>query len=74
MQILATALKQRLAEIEAVQERARMQHEVVQTIRVAGSICNQRSKAELVHELKTLLPPFFGFEAVGVMLLSLIHI
>ena len=40
LQIIATALKQKLVEIDAVQERLRMQQEVVQTIKVAGSICN----------------------------------
>jgi len=45
-----------------------MQNEVVETIRLAGTICTQRSQPELVRLLKKHLPIFFGFQGVGVML------
>ena len=45
-----------------------MEREVLATIDLAGTICNQRSQPELVKLMKKMLPPYFGFEAVGVML------
>jgi len=37
-------------------------------IKIAGTICNQRSKAALVNSIKTVLPQFMGFEEVGLVL------
>ena len=45
-----------------------MQNEVLDTIWMAGVICNQRSKAELIKHIKDLLTKFFGFEQAGVLL------
>ena len=45
-----------------------MQNEVVDSIKLAGSICTQRSQAELIRLLRKHLPVFFGFQAVGILL------
>ena len=52
----------------ALQSCKEMEKEVLATIDLAGVLCNQRSQPELVKLVKKLLPPYFGFEAVGVML------
>ena len=44
-----------------------MEKEVLDTIKIAGVLCNQKTQAELVRHIKQLLPGFFGFEEVGVM-------
>lgn len=53
--------------ISALLRREAMQIEVAQSIRIAGRICNQRSKTALLREIQESLPDFFGFKEVGLM-------
>jgi len=66
-QILTVAINLKLDQLSSAQQRRAMEREVLDTIEIAGLLCNQRSQAELVRNIKQLLPGFFGFEEVGVM-------
>lgn len=68
VQLVATVLKLKLDQINSIQRKIEMEDEVLQTIKIAGIICNQRSQPELIKQFKLLLPAFFGFESVGVMM------
>lgn len=62
LNMIGNVLKLKLDQLQAIRKRKEMQEEVLETIKIAGIICNQRSLAELVKHIKILLPPFFGFE------------
>ena len=54
-------------QLQATKKESDMQKEVVQTIKLAGTICTQRSQQELVRLLRKHLPLFFGFQDVGIL-------
>lgn len=66
--LLSNILSLKLDQLQAQKQESDMQQEVIQTIELAGTICTQRSQPELVRLLRKHLPPFFGFQGVGVLL------
>jgi hypothetical protein len=67
LSLIKTVMEVKLDNIYALQQRKTMQREVLQAIKLSGTICNQRNKISLLREMKQQLPRFFGFEDVGVV-------
>lgn len=65
---VASVFGLKISELYFLHKKSDMQHEVLRTIELAGKICTQRSQPELISIMKSHLPEFFGFEAVGIML------
>jgi hypothetical protein len=58
----------KLDKIIAEQEIIVKETEVLNTIRLASNICTQKNYRDLLRKMKETLPPFFGFESVGILL------
>ena len=58
----------RLERRNALQEVKRREQQVVDTLKLTSEICTQRHHEGLFRKMKECLPPFFGFQAVGVLM------
>lgn len=68
LSLIVSVINMKFDQIISNEASEALKEDVLQTIRLAGKICTQRSYAELVRNLKQSLPRYFGFQAVGVML------
>lgn len=68
MKMVTAVFQMKLDKLIAEQEIVTKEEEVVNTIQLASSICTQRSYRDLLRVMKTALPKFFGFDALGILL------
>lgn len=52
LSVIKCFIKIKLDNLYAIQRRKDMQREVLDSIRLAGTICNQRDKIALIKEMK----------------------
>ena len=60
----------RLERRNALKEVKRREQQVVDTLKLTSEICTQRHHEGLFGRMKDNLPGFFGFQAVGVLMLN----
>lgn len=68
MKILSDVLKIKIYQLLAVKRQIDLESDVLHTLRIAGILTTQRSQADLVKYCKIIIPPYFGFEAAGILL------
>jgi transcriptional regulator with GAF, ATPase, and Fis domain len=66
--MIASFVQSKLDKVLAVRDNRLARSEVVESIRLASMICTQRSYSELFQNMRNILPQFFGFESVGILL------
>ena len=67
LQIIASTLSLKIDHLIQMRRNIETKKDVLDTIRLAGEICTQRSLPELALHIKKNLPLFMGFEAVAIM-------
>lgn len=67
MTILREVLQIKFESLLALRQKSKMQKEVLETIRITGLLCNQKTKTSLINSIKQELPRFFGFQEVGLL-------
>lgn len=51
LQILSIVMRLRIDSIIAIEQKNRMEAEVLESMKIAGIICNQRNKVQLIKEM-----------------------
>lgn len=66
--LLAHAIRVKLDQLLALKRSSELENEVINTIKLAGSLTTQRSTSDLIKYLKISVPPYFGFEGASILL------
>ena len=67
LSLIGGLLQTKVAEIISIDEKIKVQKEVLATIKMSALITTQRSYTDYITAVKQALPEFFGFEGLGVL-------
>lgn len=68
LRIFSSFLLVKVEKIQAKKDSQKKEFEILDVIEMTQSIMNKRSYNRFLRELRTMLPRFFGFEDVGILI------